>query len=259
MQSVEKLTTQLKITGQEENVHKRARDNHPKKCSSGNKKKVDKKAKSKAKEKAQGSANVLNIMDLPELSVTSSESINFSCYEMSEKVEWFLDSGCTDYITPRKSDFVQCRELEQAHNAEIADGKYLKIEGYGTVIGHSIMPNGTASLQIQNMPYVPEVNKQPFLLIATGQCGSMSQTTKEGTVVSKNATPFIIGTPKSGKLHSFNMVLIKNREEVPQVIIATLSDYTLWHRRMGHAHQCIIKHLRKNMEGGSHQSPNQSL
>ena len=43
-------------------------------------------------------------------------------------------------------------------------------------------------------------------------------------------------TPKSGKLHSFDMVLAKNQEEVPRVIIATLSDHTLWHRRMGHAH-----------------------
>ena len=100
------------------------------------------------KEKAQGSANVLEIADLNELSITSSESIKFSCYEMSEKVEWFLDSGCTDHITSRKSDIVQHRALGQAHNAEITDGKYLKIEGYGTVIRHSIMPNGMVSLQI---------------------------------------------------------------------------------------------------------------
>ena len=33
-----------------------------------------------------------------------------------------------------------------------------------------------------------------------------------------------------------------------------LSDYTGWHRRMGHAHQCVIKHLRKNTEGGPHQT-----
>ena len=93
---------------------------------------------------------------------------------MSEKVEWFLCSGCTDHITPRKSDFVEYREPGQAHNAEIADGKYLKIEGYGTVIGHSTMLNGTASLQIQNTLYVPEANKQLFSLIATGQHRSMS-------------------------------------------------------------------------------------
>ena len=78
--------------------------------------------KNKAKGKAQGSANVLDIMDLPKLSITSSESINFSCYETSEKVEWFLDSECIDHITPRKSNFVEYRELGQAHIAEITDG-----------------------------------------------------------------------------------------------------------------------------------------
>ena len=215
---------------------------------SGNKNKSGQKGKGNHKEKAQGSANVLNIMDLLEWSITSSESINFSCYETSEKVEWFLDSGCTDHITPEKSDFIQYRELGQAYNAENADRKYLRIEGYRTVIGHSIMPDGTASLQIQNTLYVPEVNEQLFLLIAMGQQGSMSQTMKEGTTVSQNGTPFNISTPKSGNLHSFDIVFVKNWNEVPWVIITTLSDYTLWHRRMGHAHQCIIKHLRKKTQ-----------
>ena len=32
------------------------------------------------------------------------------------------------------------------------------------------------------------------------------------------------------------------------------SDCTLWCRRVGHTHQCIIKHLRRNMEGGPHQT-----
>ena len=116
------------------------------------------------------------------------------------------------------------------------------------------MPNSTESLQIQNVLYVPETNKWLFSLIAMGQHGSMSQTTKEGTIVSQNGKPFINGTPKSGKLHSFDMVLTKNQEEVPRVIIATLSDHTLWHRRMGHTHQRVIKHLGKNTEGGPHQT-----
>ena len=169
-------------------------------------------------------------MDIGELSITSSESINFSCYETSDTVEWFLDSGCTDHTTPRKSDFIQYRELEQLHKAEIADGKYLKIEGYGMIIRFSKMPNGTESLQIWNVLYIPEANKWLFSLIAAGQRGSMSQTTKEGTTISQNGTPFIIGTPKSGKLHSFDMILTKNPSEIPRAIIATLSDYTLWDR-----------------------------
>ena len=134
---------------------------------SSGKKKADKKGK--GKEKAQMSANTLDIVDFGELSVTSNESINFSCYKMSEMVEWFLDSGCTDHITPRKSDFIQYRELGQEHKAEIADGKYLTIEGYGMVIGHSKMPHKNESLQIRNILYVPEANKWLFSLIAMGQ------------------------------------------------------------------------------------------
>ena len=104
------------------------------------------------------------------------------------------------------------------------------------------------------MLYVPEANKRLFSLITTGQHGSMSQTTREGTTVSQNGTPFIIGTPKSGKLHSFDMVLTKNLSETPRAIIAMLSDYTLWHEHMGHTHQHVIKHLGKNTEGGPHQT-----
>ena len=111
------------------------------------------------------------------------------------------------------------------------------------------MPNKTVSLQIQNVLDIPEANKQLFLLIAAGQQGSMSQTT-----ISLNGKPYIVGLPKSGRLHSFDMELVKNKNEIPWAIIATISDYTLWHRRMGHAHQCMIKHLGKKHRRWS--SPN---
>ena len=106
---------------------------------SSGKKKTDK--KEKGKQKAQTSANVLNVPELADLSIQTAQSIDFSCYETGERVEWFLDSGCTDHITPRKSDFSLYTELGQASKAEITDGTQLTIEGYGTVIGHSIMPN----------------------------------------------------------------------------------------------------------------------
>ena len=94
------------------------------------------------------------------------QSIDFSCYEASEKVEWCLDSGCTAHITPNKSNFI--RYWEQASKAEIANGKYLTVEGYGIVIGYSKMPQQKVSLQIQNVLYVPEANKWLFSLIAMG-------------------------------------------------------------------------------------------
>ena len=123
-----------------------------KKSDPSGKKETDK--KEKGKEKASTSANVLSVLEMADLSIQAAQSIDFSCYETSEKVGWCLDSGCTDHITPSKSDFVQYRELGQASKAEIADGKYLRIEGYGMVIGYSIILNKMVSLQIQNVLYV---------------------------------------------------------------------------------------------------------
>ena len=234
------------------NPNKKGKGQKSKKLDSSGKKMADKKAK--GKEKAPTSANVLTVLEMGELSIQTAQSIDFSCYKTSEKVEWCLDSGCTDHITPSKSDFIQYWGLGQASKAEIANGKYLKIEGYGTVIGYSIMPNKMVLLRIQNVLYVPEANKQLFSLIAAGQQGSMSTTTNKGTTISLNGAPYIVGLPKSGRLHSFDMELVRNKNKVSRAIIATLSDYTLWHRRMGHAHQHVIKHLSKNTEGGPHQT-----
>ena len=39
--------------------------------------------KGKGKEKAQTSANVLNVLELADLSIQTAQSIDFSCYEMS--------------------------------------------------------------------------------------------------------------------------------------------------------------------------------
>ena len=86
------------------NPNKKAKDKKSKKSDSSGKKKVDKKVR--GKEKAQTSANVLTVLEMAELSIQTAQSINFSCYEMSEKVEWCLDSGCTDHIAPSKSDFI---------------------------------------------------------------------------------------------------------------------------------------------------------
>ena len=206
------------------------------------------KDKGKAKVTVPVSANVLTMNEIPELSIVSMKSINFSCYNWSETVEWFLDSGSTEHITPFKSDFVQYREFAQMQYAEIADGKHLKLEGFGTVIRHSMMPGHTAKIEIHNVLYVTSASKWLYLFIAARQCNCKSETMSKGTTVTQN------GTPKLGSLHTFDLILAIKQSEINQANIAIMpSDYTLWHRRMGHAHQHVIKHLPKHIEDGPNQ------
>ena len=80
------------------------------------------------------------------------------------------------------------------------------------------------------MLYVPSANKWLYLLIATRQHNCKSKTTRTGTIVTQNGTPFIIGSPKLGSLHTFNLILVKNWDEIIQANIAnTPGDHTLWH------------------------------
>ena len=119
--------------------------------SSGDKKKKSSKGKGgkgKAKEKATESANVFDTSGLPDLSITSGKSINFFCYETGRKVEWVLDSGSTEHIMPDKHNFIEYKEFDTAKKAEITDGKFLTIEEYRMIIGQSIMPSVSTSIQI---------------------------------------------------------------------------------------------------------------
>ena len=95
--------------GKNPNKKGKGQSKSKKSSDSSGKKKMDKKGK--GKEKAPASANVLSVPELADLSIQMAQSIDFSCYETSEKVEWCLDSGCTDHITPSKSDFIQYWEL----------------------------------------------------------------------------------------------------------------------------------------------------
>ena len=72
-----------------------------------------------------------------------------------------------------------------------------------------------------------------------------------GTIISQNNIPFIAGKPHGNKLHYFDMELAKSTNEVMNAAITIVScDYTLWHRRMGHNNQHVIKNLTDNTEGG---------
>ena len=67
--------------------------------SSGNKKKSDKKGKGKGKEKAKESLNLLSIVEVLDMLTFNTESNKFSCYIEDDRVEWLLDSGCTEHHT----------------------------------------------------------------------------------------------------------------------------------------------------------------
>ena len=50
-----------------------------------------------------------------------------------------------------------------------------------------------------------------------------SETTRWGTIVSQNGTPFIIGELREDKLHYFDFELARSLDEIPNPAITTFS------------------------------------
>ena len=150
-----------KIVGKRADVHKRQRGIRPQKhlLRPGTKRSQTKKGK--GKENVKEGLNVLSIIGLPEVNTLSSQSIDFSCYEKGDVVEWLLDSGCTEHVTPVKSNLHNYKEFNPHRKAEVTDGKFIDIYGQGTVAGFSLLPDGTKfSMDIRKVLYIPEVSKQ---------------------------------------------------------------------------------------------------
>ena len=162
-----------------------------------------------------------------------------------------LSSGCTEHVTPVQSDLHNYREYNPPGKAEITDGKFITIKGQGNIIGHSLLPdNMKLSMEIRRVLYIPDVSKWLFLLITARRLDHKSETTRWGTIVSQNNIPFIIREPCENKLHYFNFELVRSTDEIPNMVITTIScDYTLWHRRLGHTNQHVIHNLTDNTEG----------
>ena len=130
---------------------------------SGNKKSA---YKGKGKEKAKESLNVLLFVKILEVNTFSNKSIDFSCYVKGEIVEWLLDGGCTEHVTPVQSDLHNYKEYDPPDKAEISDGKFITMKGQGNIIGHSLLPDKTKfSMEIRRVLYVPDMSKWVFLLI----------------------------------------------------------------------------------------------
>ena len=55
---------------------------------------------------------------------------------MGETVEWLLDSGCTEHITPVRSNLHNYKEYDPPGKAEITGGKFITIKGQGNIIRH---------------------------------------------------------------------------------------------------------------------------
>ena len=105
-----------------------------------------------------GLVNVLSITNVPE-SIFSDESINFSCYVLTQLSNWLMDLDYSKHVINKKANFVEYQDITHFRKAELADKKVLDIHGVGTVALCHQMKNGKESqISLEAMLYVSETS-----------------------------------------------------------------------------------------------------
>ena len=77
----------------------------------------------------------------------------------TRKIDWILDSGCSDHIVNDDSYFFECENLKNPVNVKIGDGRILKGTKVGKILTHFVVNKMKIEITISNVFYVKEMDK----------------------------------------------------------------------------------------------------
>ena len=149
---------------------------------------------------------------------------------------WLIDSGCTNHMT-NDEELFKVLDTSITSKVRIGNGEFLSVKGQGTVAIESV----TGVKYIQDVLYVPQINQN---LLSVGQL------LEKGFKVIFQDKWCLIQDAKGCDLFrikmrakSFHLNLM---EEDHMAYTSTISNASLWHKRLGHFHHGGILYIQKN-------------
>ncbi|KAF7773627.1 hypothetical protein Agabi119p4_5794 [Agaricus bisporus var. burnettii] len=172
----------------------------------------------------------------------------------SYPIKWMLDSGASAHFTGSLSDFSTV-DRGFFGMVQTASGQ-LKIQGRGTVhIQHLVVDTNTGTKEIQRTKLWPVfyINGMHMRLISVGQLLRsglrLEANAKHLTFRDENNHAVLSGI--SGHFPSISAVLSRIIQEIPEAgAYATANtDYSTWHRRLGHPSDLVLSKFSKESLG----------
>ncbi|PKU87215.1 Retrovirus-related Pol polyprotein from transposon TNT 1-94 [Dendrobium catenatum] len=149
---------------------------------------------------------------------------------------WFLDSGATAHLTNSLDNLHLSSAYTGPETITVGDGRSVNIANSGV----GLLPTPTRKLKLSNILHSPELR---FNLL------SISKLTRDNHIsITFNPTGFVVkdlktqetllhGPCKNG-LYPIQMV---SDESSPKALVGTTQDANIWHQRLGHPHDRIMK------------------
>ncbi|KAG8930012.1 hypothetical protein FRC01_003405 [Tulasnella sp. 417] len=160
----------------------------------------------------------------------------------SHSIKWIIDSGCTDHITPVRSDFNDQRYEAMAIPSKIyiADGEYMEAQGLGSCNFETYHSGTWKPIEIRHALFVPSASTRLL---------SVSKLDADGFKVEFNESKCVI------RHRETNTIIARGRQEerlyviefrpAPKALSAktTSVPFETWHKRLGHMGVTGLKSL----------------
>ena len=163
---------------------------------------------------------------------THSSEVNRLC---NNKIEWLLDSGCSDHIINNENYFEKCIELKEPVNIYLGDNRSVKATKIGNVVSYFNAFGEKNEVNMSNVFYAEKMNTN---LISFGKLTDNNTIISKGNkaeIVDKN-NKLIAVAYKENRIYKINSNL-KQRENFVNTVECTSNNMSLkekWHRMLGH-------------------------
>lgn len=162
----------------------------------------------------------------------------------SKRLQWFIDSGCSDHLVNEKSLFDDLKPLDTPIEIAIAkNGESIVARYSGDVTVISDVNGKQIECTVKNVLYVPELRCNLFSVMRVDEIG-MKVTYQAGRVEIRSGSNLVATGARVGRLYRLNFYSkqcganesLLSCGQVPKSI-------ELWHRRFGHLHPRSVEKL----------------
>lgn len=172
------------------------------------------------------------------------------------RVDWFIDSGCSDHIVNDKSLFESLSPLKCPIEIAIAkDGESIKAEFSGTVKLFADVGEKLIDCTVKNVLYVPDLRCNLFSVMRVDDVG-MEVSYGNGKVVIQHGQRIVASGSRCGKLYRLNLFRATPGNSESLLTCGRIpKSLELWHRRFGHLNpKSLVKLIQDDMVVGLNQS-----
>ena len=147
------------------------------------------------------------------------------------KIDWILDSGCSDHIINNDSYFIESSELKKPVVVKVGDGRPLRVTKIGKVLMYFVVDGKEFEITVSNVFYVSEMDKNLLSYAKITDNYKIVSVRDKSLIYNKFGKVIGIAYKENG-LYKIESYILKNNHCVNNS--HTMTEKERYHRMLGH-------------------------